>query len=81
MLRKNLFTIPGTDSCWNREQCIGFLLHAVLLQKRKNRQQMQSVDPDDTSESCIFTGAAGTGKTSLLTACDVLTQFFSRTLA
>ena len=88
-LRTGLFTFPRTAGTWNTEQCIGFLLHAYLLQMRYTRQHsvvqdahhhagrqlMKSTDlPDEMSEFSFFTGAAGTGKTFLLQACDVLTQ-------
>ena len=37
-LRTGLFTIPTSGGKWNTDQCIGFLLHAYMLQKRYTRQ-------------------------------------------
>ena len=86
-----LFTDPDSTDKWNAHQCLGFLLHAHLLQQRFNEQTF-AIDPAsgrsasttkaswpvsaDCSQACIFTGAAGTGKTALLQACDVLTEVF-----
>ena len=83
MLMNNLFTDPVQKTSWNTHQCFGFLLHACLLQQRWNEQN-EPQDPDATifrgdfnfSQCSIFTGAAGTGKTALLQACDVLTELF-----
>jgi len=91
MLDLGLFTDPECTDSWNAHQCLGFLLHAHLLQLRFN-EKMFAIDPAsgrrastataswpvsvDCSQACIFTGAAGTGKTALLKACDVLTEVF-----
>ena len=80
MLRKGLFLKPHSTD-WNSQQCLGFLLHAYLLQQRKNVCNDLATDPLDVRQrerwdSSIFTGAAGTGKTALLLACDVLTETF-----
>ena len=87
LLRRGLFPAPrsllsdDTTPKWNTQQCLGFLLHAYLLQIRYARRNsgpvpLPSCKGDRASDSCIFTGAAGTGKTALQQACDVLTQEF-----
>ena len=84
-LDTGLFTIPGSDGTWNPGQCIGFLLHAYQLQQKHNEdhgtQQSSSSDAHEDAMrfSCVFTGAAGTGKTALLEACDMLTQAVYKT--
>ena len=91
-LRTGLFTVPGQQELWNARQCLGFLLHAVMLQslyhskhnsveKSNSPQQIMTSlasSPEDSNadQFSIFTGAAGTGKTTLLQACDVLTDVF-----
>ena len=84
-LDTGLFTIPDSGGKWNPGQCIGFLLHAYQLQLKYNEDQCthESSSPDAGEDamrfSCIFTGAAGTGKTALLEACDMLTQAVYKT--
>jgi hypothetical protein len=84
-LDTGLFTIPGSNGQWNPGQCKGFLLHAYQLQIKHNEDHSTEKPPcldatDDAMRfSCIFTGAAGTGKTALLEACDMLTQAVYKT--
>jgi len=88
-LQCGLFTVPASNGVWNTGQCVGFLLHAFQLQLRYNEasdapESSASQRGDDSSASdvsgsdmryvAIFTGAAGTGKTALLEAQDMLTQ-------
>ena len=80
-LHKGLFTVPNKPDEWNARQCLGFLLHAYQLQERLKHGE-DAVDAsrrkksvvDDVSQCCIVTGAAGTGKTALLAAQDMLTE-------
>ena len=79
-LNTGLFTIPDSGGKWNPGQCVGFLLHAYQLQMHYHESQTTgSAAPLASTKDlmrfcCIFTGAAGTGKTALLEACDMLTQ-------
>ena len=79
-LSTGLFTIPGSGGKWNPGQCVGFLLHAYQLHMHYHESQTTgSAAPLASTKDlmrfcCIFTGAAGTGKTALLEACDMLTQ-------
>ena len=80
-LHNGLFTVPNKPDEWNARQCLGFLLHAYQLQERLKHGE-DAVDAsrrkksvaDDVSQCCIVTGAAGTGKTALLAAQDMLTE-------
>ena len=73
VLQRGLFTDPANPKNWNAHQCLGFLLHATLLQKRVNEKSAASssstpsqlapkkteVHADyDFDQCCIFTGAA-----------------------
>jgi len=77
-LDSGLFSIPGSDGKWNPGQCICFLLHAYQLQLHyieshpTNHKPMPDASVDPMRFCCIFTGAAGTGKTALLEACHML---------
>ena len=80
-LHRGLFTVPGSDGDWNSRQCLGFLLHAWQLQQNLNTTASNSedgavpvADAKDFSKCTIVTGAAGTGKTALLEAQDMLTD-------
>ena len=79
-LDTGLFTIPHSGGKWNPGQCIGFRLHAYQLQMHYNeahpaqKNASSKANEDSMRFACIFTGAAGTGKTALLEACDLLTQ-------
>ena len=84
-LETGLFTIPASGGQWNPGQCKGFLLHAFQLQLKHNEDystqepSLLDANADAMRFSCIFTGAAGTGKTALLEACDMLTQAVYKT--
>ena len=79
-LDAGLFTIPDSGGIWNPGQCLGFLMHAYQLQLHYNEshpresKSLQDASEDSMRFCCIFTGAAGTGKTALLQAQDMLTQ-------
>ena len=81
-LNKGLFTVPGTDGMWNARQCLGFLLHAWQVQTVVNESAASDTPirpsvalPHERYRKCtIITGAAGTGKTALLQAQDMLTD-------
>ena len=79
-LDTGLFTIPNSGGTWNPGQCVGFLLHAYQLQMHYNeshaseKNSLPDAERDSMRFCCIFTGAAGTGKTALLEACDLLTE-------
>ena len=80
-LHRGLFTVPGSDGDWNCRQCLGFLLHAWQLQETLNSRGSNSEDgavpvpkAQEFSKCTIITGAAGTGKTALLEAQDMLTD-------
>ena len=80
LIRNGNFDLPQQPGTRNKAQCLGLLLHASKLQQQIQRKEQYNFSEknDDVTNSkpkiILYTGAAGTGKTALMQACDVLTE-------